>query len=211
MARYTEAVCKLCRRQEEKLYLKGEKCYTDKCPVSRRPYAPGAHGKRGQFRRKTSDYGLQLREKQKARRIYGLLEAQFRRYFSTAERQQGVTGTNLLRMLETRLDNVIHRLGIGSSRNQARQMVLHGHVEVNGRKVNVPSYQVRAGDVVAIRERSRRMAEFRDLPQVLEGRAGPEWLSFDAAHLSARVMSMPSREAIDTPLREQLIVEYYSR
>ncbi len=211
MARYTESVCRLCRREEEKLYLKGEKCYTDKCPVSRRPYAPGQHGKRGQFRRKTSDYGLQLREKQKARRIYGLLEAQFRRYFAVAERQQGVTGTNLLRMLEARLDNVIYRLGFGASRNQARQQVLHGHFDVNGRKVNVPSYQVKPGDVITVRERSRRLAEFKDIGEILGARAVPDWLSLDAANLSARVLSMPSREAIDIPLREQLIVEYYSR
>jgi small subunit ribosomal protein S4 len=211
MARYTGSVCKLCRRAEEKLYLKGEKCYTDKCPVSRRPYAPGMHGKRGQYRRKTSDYGLQLREKQKARRIYGLLEAQFRRYFADAERQSGVTGTNLLRMLESRLDNVVYRLGIGVSRNQARQMVLHGHVEVNGRKVNIPSYQVKPGDVVAVRDRSRRRPEFRELPQALEGRAVPDWLELDAARLTGRVRNAPTREAVDIPLREELIVEYYSR
>ncbi|MDI7275791.1 MAG: 30S ribosomal protein S4, partial [Anaerolineae bacterium] len=200
MARYTQAVCKLCRREGEKLYLKGEKCYTDKCPVSRRSYAPGLHGRRGQFRRKVSDYGLQLREKQKARRIYGVLEAQFRRYFSEAERQAGVTGTNLLRMLEQRLDNVVYRLGFGASRNQARQQVLHGHIEVNGRRVNIPSYQVKPGDVVAVRERSRRLPEFRDLPQVLEQRGVPDWLSLDAAHLSGRVVSPPPREAIDIPL-----------
>jgi small subunit ribosomal protein S4 len=211
MARYTEAVCKLCRREGEKLYLKGEKCYTDKCPVSRRPYAPGLHGKKGQFRRKVSDYGLQLREKQKARRIYGVLEAQFRRYFEEAERQSGVTGTNLLRMLEQRLDNVVYRLGFAASRNQARQQVLHGHIEVNGRKVNIPSYQVQPGDVIAVRERSRRLAEFRDLPQILEQRGVPEWLSLDPARLTGRVLSLPPREAIDIPLREELIVEFYSR
>ncbi|MCL6431545.1 MAG: 30S ribosomal protein S4 [Anaerolineae bacterium] len=211
MARYTEAVCKLCRREGEKLYLKGEKCYTDKCPVSRRAYAPGLHGRKGQFRRKVSDYGLQLREKQKVRRIYGVLEAQFRRYFREAERQSGVTGTNLLRMLEQRLDNVVYRLGFGASRSQARQQVLHGHIEVNGRKVNVPSYQVKPGDVVAVRERSRRLAEFRDLPEILEQRAVPEWLSLDAARLTGRVLSLPSREAVDIPLREELIVEFYSR
>lgn len=211
MARYIGSVCKLCRREEEKLYLKGEKCYTDKCPVSRRPYAPGMHGKRSQYRRKMSDYGLQLREKQKARRIYGLLETQFRRYFAVAERQQGVTGTNLLRMLEMRLDNVIYRLGIAASRNHGRQIVLHGHIEVNGRRVNIPSYRVKVGDVIAVRERSRRLPEFQDLPQVLESRALPEWLSLDAAHLAGRVLSLPPREAIDIPLREQLIVEYYSR
>ncbi len=211
MARYTEAVCKLCRREGEKLYLKGEKCYTDKCPVSRRAYAPGLHGRKGQFRRKVSDYGLQLREKQKVRRVYGVLEAQFRRYFREAERQSGVTGTNLLRMLEQRLDNVVYRLGFGASRSQARQQVLHGHIEVNGRKVNVPSYQVKPGDVVAVRERSRRLAEFRDLPQILEQRAVPEWLSLDAARLTGRVLSLPSREAVDIPLREELIVEFYSR
>jgi small subunit ribosomal protein S4 len=211
MARYTGSVCKLCRREEEKLYLKGEKCFTDKCPVSRRPYAPGMHGKRGQFRRKTSDYGLQLREKQKARRIYGLLEAQFRRYFATAERQKGVTGANLLRMLETRLDNVVYRLGIGASRNQARQMVLHGHIEVNGRRVNVASYQVKPGDAIAVRQRSRRLPEFRDLPQALEGRAVPDWLELNPGRLAGRVLAMPGREAIDIPLREELIVEFYSR
>ncbi len=211
MARITGSVCKLCRREEEKLYLKGEKCYTDKCPVSRRAYAPGMHGRRSQFRRKTSDYGLQLREKQKARRIYGMLEAQFRRYFNAAERQSGVTGTNLLRMLEARLDNVVFRLGIGASRNQARQIVLHGHIEVNGRKVNIPSYQIKPGDVVAVRERSRRLVAFKDLPQALEGHAVPDWLEFNAARLSGRVLNMPTREAIDIPLREQLIVEYYSR
>lgn len=211
MARYIRSACKLCRREEEKLYLKGEKCYTDKCPVSRRPYAPGAHGKRAQFRRKMSDYGLQLREKQKARRIYGLLEAQFRRYFAEAEREKGVTGTNLLRMLETRLDNVVYRLGFGSSRNQARQLVRHGHFEVNGHKVNIPSYQVRVGDVVAVRERSRKLAEFADMTKELEHHTAPEWLSLDAAQLTGRVASLPSREAIDIPIREQLIVEYYSR
>jgi len=169
------------------------------------------HGKRSQYRRKMSDYGLQLREKQKARRIYGLLETQFRRYFAVAERQQGVTGTNLLRMLEMRLDNVIYRLGIAASRNHGRQIVLHGHIEVNGRRVNIPSYRVKVGDVIAVRERSRRLPEFQDLPQVLESRALPEWLSLDAAHLAGRVLSLPPREAIDIPLREQLIVEYYSR
>ncbi len=211
MARYIESVCKLCRRQEEKLYLKGEKCFTDKCPVSRRPYAPGDHGKKGQFRRKVSDYGLQLREKQKARWFYGLLEAQFRRYFEEAERQKGVTGVNLLRLLEQRLDNVVYRLGFGTSRPQARQLVRHGHIEVNGRKVNIPSYQVKPGDVIAVRERSRRLGEFSDLSKALEQHAVPDWLSLDAARLSGRVVSAPSREAIDIPLREQLIVEFYSR
>jgi len=211
VARYVKSVCKLCRREEEKLYLKGEKCFTEKCPVSRRPYAPGAHGKRGQFRRKVSDYGLQLREKQKARRIYGLLEAQFRRYFAEAERQKGVTGTNLLRMLEMRLDNVVYRLGFAPSRSAARQMVRHGHFEVNGEKVNIPSYQVKPGDTVAVRERSRRLTEFRDMEKALEQQAVPDWLSLDAARLAGRVMSAPARESIDTQLREQLIVEFYSR
>lgn len=211
MARYIQSACKLCRREEEKLYLKGEKCFTEKCPVSRRPYAPGMHGKRGQFRRKMSDYGLQLREKQKARRIYGLLEAQFRRYFADAERQKGVTGTNLLRMLESRLDNVVYRLGFGASRAQARQIVRHGHVAVNGRKVNIPSYQVKPGDTISVRESSARMPAFRELGKELEHHAVPDWLSLDAAHLSGRVLNLPSREAIDIPLREQLIVEYYSR
>ena len=211
MARYIKSVCKLCRREEEKLYLKGEKCYTEKCPVTRRPYAPGAHGKRAQFRRKVSDYGLQLREKQKARRIYGLLEAQFRRYFAEAERQKGVTGANLLRMLEMRLDNVVYRLGFAASRAQGRQMVRHGHIEVNGRRVNIPSYQVRPGDVITVREQSRRLGEFQDLPKALEHHTAPDWLSLDAAHLTGRVVTPPAREAIDIPLREELIVEFYSR
>lgn len=211
MARYIKSVCKLCRREEGKLYLKGEKCYSDKCPVQKRPYAPGQHGKRGQFRRKVSEYALQLREKQKARRIYGVLEAQFLRYFEAAERQTGITGLNLLRILESRLDNVVYRLGIGASRNQARQYVRHGHIEVNGVKVNIPSYQVRPGDVIKVRERSRKMAEFADLAQALEGHATPDWLGLDAAQLGGRVLSQPTREAIDIPLREQLIVEFYSR
>lgn len=211
MAKYIKSVCKLCRREEEKLYLKGEKCYSDKCPVSRRPYAPGMHGKKGHFRRKTSDYGLQLREKQKARRIYGVLEAQFRRYFAAAERRKGITGLNLLRMLESRLDNVVYRMGIGASRNQARQIVRHGHIQVNGIKVNVPSYQVKPGDVVAVRDRSKKLAEFADLSQVLERHTAPEWLAVDAPDLGGRVLSQPTREAIDIPLREELIVEFYSR
>ncbi|HOG48106.1 MAG TPA: 30S ribosomal protein S4 [Anaerolineae bacterium] len=211
MAKYVKSVCKLCRREGEKLYLKGEKCYSDKCPVSKRAYAPGMHGKKAQFRRKMSDYGLQLREKQKARRIYGVLEAQFRRYFADAERVKGITGLNLLRTLESRLDNVVYRLGFGSSRNQARQLVRHGHIQVNGVKVNIPSYLVKPGDVVAVRERSRQRPEFKDLAQVLERHTAPDWLGLEAASLSGRVLSQPTREAIDIPLREQLIVEFYSR
>jgi small subunit ribosomal protein S4 len=211
MARQIHSVCRLCRREEEKLFLKGEKCFTEKCPVSRRPYAPGQHGKRAQFRRKVSDYGLQLREKQKARRIYGLLEAQFQRYFTEAERQKGVTGTNLLRLLESRLDNVVYRLGFAPSRSAARQMVRHGHFQVNGTKVNIPSYLVKAGDEIAVRERSVKLTEFKDMGKELEAKAVPDWLTLDAAHLRGRVSNLPSRESIDTQLREQLIVEYYSR
>ncbi len=211
MAKYIKSVCKLCRREEEKLYLKGEKCYSDKCPVSRRPYAPGMHGKKAHFRRKVSDYGLQLREKQKARRIYGVLEAQFRRYFAEADRRKGITGQILLGILESRLDNVVYRLGIGASRNQARQIVRHGHIQVNGIKVNIPSYRVKPGDVIAVRDRSRKLAEFEGLSQVLERHTAPEWLAVDATNLGGRVLSQPTREAIDIPLREELIVEYYSR
>jgi small subunit ribosomal protein S4 len=211
MAKYIKSVCKLCRREEEKLYLKGEKCYSDKCPVSRRPYAPGVHGRRGHFRRKTSDYGLQLREKQKARRVYGVLEAQFRRYFAEAERRKGITGLNLLLILESRLDNVVYRLGIGASRNQARQIVRHGHIQVNGTKVNIPSYQVKPGDVIALRERSKRLEAFKDLSQVLERHTPPDWLAVDVPNLGGRVLGPPTREAVDIPFQEQLIVEYYSR
>jgi len=211
MARYTGPVCKLCRREGEKLLLKGERCFTPKCALERRAYAPGMHGRQAQFRRKKSDYGLQLREKQKARRIYGVLERQFRRYFQEAERRKGLTGVNLLIILESRLDSVVYRLGFADSRAQARQLVRHGHFDVNRRKTNVPSFLVRVGDVIAVRERSKKLAYFRDLGTVMEHKVVPEWLSLDIPKMEGRVLTLPTREDIDASLNEQLIVEYYSR
>jgi small subunit ribosomal protein S4 len=211
MARYTGPVCKLCRREREKLLLKGERCFTPKCALERRDYAPGVHGRQRQFRRKESDYGLQLREKQKARRIYGILERQFRRYFKEAERRKGLTGVNLLVILESRLDNVVYRLGFADSRPQARQLVRHGHFDVNGRKTDIPSFLVKEGDVIAVRERSKKLTYFRDLSAVIEHKVVPEWLSLDISKMEGRVLTLPAREDIDASLNEQLIVEYYSR
>ena len=211
MARYKDAVCKLCRREGEKLFLKGERCMSPKCAIERRPYAPGSHGRRSQFRRRESNYALQLRAKQKARRVYGVLERQFRRYFREAERLRGLTGTNLLVILESRLDNVVYCFGFAMSRPQARQIVRHGHVDVNGRKVNIPSYLVKPGDVVAIRPTSRKKGMIQDIALDLEHRAVPDWLSRDEQTLSGRVLSMPQRGDIDVAINEQLIVEYYSR
>ncbi|MGB9592876.1 MAG: 30S ribosomal protein S4 [Anaerolineae bacterium] len=211
MARYIGPVCKLCRREEEKLYLKGERCFGDKCALERRNYAPGMHGRKGQFRRKVSDYGLQLREKQKARRIYGVLEKQFRRYYEEALKRPGMTGATLLSILERRLDNVVYRLGFAESRAQARQLVRHGHFEVNGRKTNIPSMILRPGDVVAVRQSSYNNGYFSMVKELLAERKVVDWLSRDDNRLSGQVLSMPTREQIDVPLQEQLIVEYYSR
>lgn len=212
MARYTGPVCRLCRREGEKLFLKGSRCLTPKCSFERRSYPPGEHGRDAQFRRgRASDYLLQLREKQKARRIYGIFERQFSRYFERAEQRVGLTGTNLLVILESRLDNVIYRLGIGSSRAQARQLVQHGHIMLNGRKTNVPSALVAPGDTVSIRPESLRRPYFRTLRQEIDDRQVPRWLSLDIDNLSAKVLNLPVREDIDVSLNEQLIVEYYSR
>lgn len=208
MARYTEAVCRLCRRQGEKLFLKGDRCYSNRCSFDRRPYAPGG---RGQGRQKISGYGHQLREKQKAKRIYGVLEQQFRRYFEQAEREKGVTGENLLRLLERRLDNVVFRLGLANSRSQARQLVCHGHFSVNGRRVDIPSYLTKIGDVIAVRDRSRQSPFFQVLAENLAGRGVPDWLELDAKNLQGRVLALPKREDIDVPVEEHLIVELYSR
>lgn len=210
MARYTEAVCKLCRREGEKLFLKGERCLTRKCAVEKRSYPPGEHGRSGQFRRKVSDYGAQLREKQKARRIYGVLEKQFRRYFRLAERQPGMTGPNLVCLLERRLDNVVYRLGFADSRAQARQLVQHGHFNLDGRKVDIPSLLVEAGNIISVREESRRKPYFQGMEERLAQVSLPNWLSLDPQRLSGRVLNLPSREQIDVPFIEQLIVEYYS-
>ena len=212
MARYTGPVCRLCRREGEKLFLKGERCMSPKCSFERRSYPPGQHGKERQFRRgRASDYLLQLREKQKARRIYGLMERQFRTYFQRAEQQSGLTGANLLIQLERRLDNVLYRLGVASSRAQARQLVQHGHVMLNGRKTNIPSALVSSGDTVSVRPESSRNTYFRTLRQEIDDRRVPRWLSLDAQNLSANILSLPVREDIDTTVNEQLIVEYYSR
>ncbi|GAP61886.1 MAG: 30S ribosomal protein S4 [Ardenticatenia bacterium] len=211
MARYTDAVCKLCRREGEKLFLKGERCFGPKCAVERRPYPPGMHGQKQRFRRKMSDYGMQLREKQKARRIYGVLERQFRRYFYDAVRQPGQTGENLLRLLERRLDNVVYRMGFADSRAQARQLVTHGHFTLNGRRHNIPSYLVKPGDVISVREGSRKRTYFKEIGEHMEGKAVPEWLEVDPTTLTGRVIALPERHQIDIPVNEQLIVEYYSR
>lgn len=211
MARYIGPVCRLCRREGEKLFLKGERCFSPKCAVERRNQPPGQHGQSRTFRRKVSDYGVQLREKQKARRIYGVLERQFRRYYADAARRSGVTGAVLLQYLESRLDNVVYRLGFASSRKQARQLIAHGHFMVNGRKVSVPSYQVKAGDAVTVAEGSKKSPYFAELGKELKAQRAPAWLSLDSRNLSGGILNLPSRDQIDTPLKEQLIVEYYSR
>ena len=207
MARYTGPVCRLCRREKMKLFLKGPKCDSMKCPIERRPYPPGEHG-RGRIRE--SEYMIQLREKQKARRIYGVLEKQFRRLYEEATRQKGITGENLLRMLETRLDSVVFRAGFAASRNQGRQLVRHGHVAVNGKRVTIPSYQVRKGDVVELRERAQNMIVVRHNLDTLD-RSVPPWLEVDGSGMKATVRDLPMREHIDVPVREQLIVELYSK
>ncbi len=213
MARYIGSACKLCRREGEKLFLKGARCTSPKCPFEReRSYPPGVHGRMSQFRRRRpSDYSLQLREKQKARRIYGVMERQFQRYFREAARRSGLTGETLLSMLESRLDNVVYRLGFADSRAQARQLVAHGHFVVNGRRTNVPSYIVKPQDVIAVREGSRKRKYFKERLEQLDGNAVPGWLSLDVQTLTARMLKVPSREEIVTPLKEQLIVEFYSR
>lgn len=214
MARHIGPVCKLCRREGEKLFLKGSRCMSPKCAVERRSYPPGQHGKEGQFRRgRASDYLTQLREKQKARRIYGVFERQFSTYFDKAERSSGLTGTNLLVFLESRLDNVVYRLGLAESRAQARQIVSHGHIMLNGRKTDVPSALVRPGDKISIRPESMKRSFFKALRQELEDRRVhiPRWLSLDTRQISATVLNLPARDDIDVSLNEQLIVEYYSR
>lgn len=213
MAKYLGPVCKLCRREGEKLFLKGERCFTPKCSVDRRAYAPGMHGKSGQFRHKReSDYNRQLRAKQKARRIYGVLERQFARYYQESLQRRGLTGLNLLQILEARLDNVVYRLGYAANRAQARLLVTHGHFTVNGRRTDVPSMLVTPGDVIAVREgKSRTRTYFKDLPAVAEERNVPAWLSRDLRSLSGSIVRLPERTEIDGNLQEQLIVEYYSR
>lgn len=208
MARYTDAVCKLCRREGQKLFLKGQRCYTDKCAVTRRAYAPGQHG---QGRKKTSEYGVQLRAKQMTRRYYGVLEGQFRHYYEMATKMQGKAGDNLLSLLETRLDNVVYRCGWASSRAEARQLVVHGHFTVNGRKVNIPSFLTRPGQVVAMKDGSRSLDKMKAIVEANAGRPIPKWLELNRETLEAKIVAVPNREDIDLPIEETLIVELYSK
>lgn len=209
MARYTDSVCKLCRREGEKLFLKGDRCYSPKCAIDRRGTPPGEQPSR--FRRNQSDYGNQLRAKQKIRRLYGVLERQFRRYFRKAQRMKGLTGENLLFILESRLDNVVYRLNIGDSRAQARQLVQHGHISVNGRKVSIPSFLVKPGDEIAVRERSKSLPFFRTRAEIISDNKVPSWLELNKENLSAKVLTAPVRDDIEFTLNEQLVVEFYSR
>lgn len=208
MARYCDSVCRLCRREGTKLFLKGEKCFSGKCAVVRRPTPPGQHGQARQ--RKVSEYGMQLREKQKARRTYGLMEGQFKRTFVRAEGMKGITGDNLLQLLELRLDNVVFRSGLGASRAQARQFVRHGHIRVNGKKVDIPSYCTKVGDVITVRDQSKDVERFKVVKEGVS-RVIPKWLTTDAANLTATVSALPARDDIDLTLQENMIVEFYSR
>ncbi len=209
MARYTDPVCRLCRREGIKLFLKGTKCFSDKCPIEKRNFAPGQHGK--DRKTKVVGYGLQLREKQKAKRIYFTQEGQFRNYFEKAARSQGVTGELLLQQLERRLDNVVFRLGFGTARRQARQLVRHGHVAVNGRKVNIPSYQVNVGDEITIRESSKKLVILEAAKEFAGHQHAPNWLEIDRDNFRGKILSLPKREDIQQPVNEQLIVELYSK
>jgi len=204
MARYTDASCRLCRREGEKLFLKGQRCYTGKCAIARRSFAPGQHG---QGRKKISEYGTQLREKQKAKRFYGVLEGQFRKTFEHAERMKGKTGENLLQLLELRFDNVVYRMGLGASRSDARQLVTHGHFTINGKKADIPSMTLNAGDVIAVRESSRKSPKFQETGR----RPVPAWLSFNAESLTGSVVQVPARSDVDLEVKETLIVELYSK
>ena len=208
MARYIDSVCKLCRREGMKLFLKGERCLSDKCAFERRSYGPGVHGQR---QRKQSEYGVRLREKQKVKRLYGLLEKQFRNYYHRAARQKGITGENLLRLLERRLDNVVYRLGLAHSRKQARQLVRHNHLLVNGRKVNIPSYIVNQGDKVAVKEKSRKLEAFLTALERVDARGVPAWLEIDREQARGVVLNLPARADIDQDIQEQLIIELYSK
>ena len=208
MARYTDANCRLCRREGQKLFLKGDRCYSSKCALEKRNYAPGQHG---QARKKSSEYGLQLREKQKAKFIYGVLEKPFRNYYKKADRMPGQTGENMMIMLETRLDNVVFRLGFARTRREARQIVDHKHILVNGKCVNIPSYLIKAGDVIEIKEKAKGSERYKGILEVTGGRLVPEWLEADQDNLRGTVKELPRREAIDVPVNEMLIVELYSK
>ncbi|MFB3920094.1 MAG: 30S ribosomal protein S4 [Terriglobia bacterium] len=209
MARYRDAVCRLCRREGIKLFLKGQRCLTDKCAIEKRNFAPGQHGK--SRRPKLVGYGLQLREKQKVRRIYGILEEQFRSYFEKAAAMKGITGENLLHLLEQRLDNAVYRMGLATSRAAARQLVRHGHIQVSGRKVNIPSFQVSPGQEIAVRETSRNIPGILHALDLMGGRGVPAWLEFDRAGMKGKVLSVPKREDVNFPIQEQMIVELYSK
>ena len=208
MARYTDAVCRLCRREGQKLFLKGARCYSDKCSVGKRQYAPGQHG---QGRKKLSEYGIQLREKQKAKRYYGVLESQLEKYFDMASNKKGITGENLLQILESRLDNVVYRLGFALSRPEARQLVRHGHFTVDGHKVNIPSYLVKPGAVITIKENSRSLPKMKAILEQTDGKVIPKWLDLDRNTLQAKVVNLCDREDIDLDVQEHLIVELYSK
>jgi len=208
LARYTKSACRLCRRENLKLFLKGERCYTEKCAIDRRNYAPGQHG---QSRKKFSDYGAQLREKQKVKRLYGLLESQFRNTFKEADRQKGITGEVLLFLLERRLDNTVYRLGFANSRDEARQLVRHNHFSVNQSKVNIPSYLVKPGDVIEVREKSKKVVRIQEALEGVARRGIPQWLEVDKDQMKGSVKSMPTREEITIPIQEKLIVELYSK
>ncbi|MPW24999.1 30S ribosomal protein S4 [Alkalibaculum sp. M08DMB] len=208
MARYTDASCRLCRREDMKLYLKGDRCYTNKCAIDRRGYAPGQHGQR---KSKQTEYGMQLREKQKAKRIYGILEKQFRKYFDMAAKKKGVTGSNLLQILETRLDNVVYRLGFATSRKEARQLVLHEHFTVNGVKVNISSYLINVGDVIQLKDKSKKSSKFKEVIDSTSSKVVPKWLEVDFEKLEGKVIALPEREDVDLEIKEHLIVELYSR
>lgn len=208
MARYSEAKCRLCRREGAKLFLKGDRCFTDKCAFERRSYAPGEHGR---ARKKFSDYALQLREKQKLRRTFGVLEHPFRNYFFKADKQKGVTGTNLLVLLENRLDNVVYRMGYANSRDQARQLIRHGHFTLNGHKVNIPSLRVRIGDQIVVREASSKIPVIQEAQQVIARRGTPSWMEVDGTKLTGKIVALPTREDISFQINEQLVVELYSK
>jgi len=208
LARYVGSECRLCRAENLKLFLKGDRCYSDKCAIDRRPYAPGQHGK---SRREFSEYGNQLREKQKVKRIYGVLERQFRNYFKKAERKKGITGQNLLILLERRLDNAVYRLGFANSRNEARQLVRHSHFLVNGKRVNIPSYPIKSGDAIQLRDKSKNISGISEALESVARRGIPQWLELDKANLRGTVKSLPSREDVTMPIEEQLIVELYSK
>ncbi|MBE6755924.1 MAG: 30S ribosomal protein S4 [Clostridia bacterium] len=208
MARYTGPVCKLCRREGKKLFLKGERCYTDRCAFERRSYAPGQHG---QSRKKVSEYGMQLRAKQQARRYYGINEVQFHKYFLMAEKRQGVTGENLLRICESRLDNVVYLLGWANSRAEARQLVIHGHYEVNSKKVDIPSYLLKAGDTVSIKSKSKDSEKFKAVLEANASRPVPQWLDLNKEAATAKIVTLPERDQIAAPVEEHLIVEFYSK